>query len=228
MNEALPRNSAGGNRLDERSGYGEAMNPGMPRGELPISNPFSTRYTCPAAVRYVFPPEVDSEWLIKKLGDSAWWGQIIGPHGSGKSTVLHTVAPALEKAGRASEIFVLQAGQWRLPVDRTQANSWDSRTQVIVDGYEQLSWFQRTWLRRKCRARRCGLLVTAHHSMGLPLLWQTATSPELAWQVVTQLLDPSNPGCISRGDVKEAYQDNAGDMRETLMALYDLFEQRRP
>ena len=200
----------------------------MPRGDLPISNPFSTRYTCPSAVDYMYPAGTDTGRLVAKLRDSDWWGQIVGPHGSGKSTMLYTLAPALELAGRPVVFYTLHRSERRLPIDRAQTRAWDSRTQVIVDGYEQLGWLQRSWLRRKCLAQRTGLLVTAHRCMGLPLLWHTTTSTDLAWQIVTRLLDRPNCDCISRADVEEAYRTNQGDVRETLMALYDLFEQRAP
>jgi hypothetical protein len=202
------------------------MNSRMPRSDAPISNPFSTRYTCPSALGYVFSAGTDTGRLVAELRDSAWWGQIVGRHGSGKSTLLHTLVPALRREKRTVAFFALHQSGRRLRMDRSQMRAWDSRTQVVVDGYEQLAWFQRIWLRRKCRAHRAGLLVTAHRCMGLPLLWQTTTGTDLAWQIVKRLLEPCGCDCISQADVTEAYRTNRGDMRETLMALYDLFEQR--
>lgn len=196
--------------------------------ESPISNPFSTRYTCPSAVDYLFPVGTDTGQVVDKLHDAAWWGQIIGPHGSGKSTLLNTLVPALKQAGRSVAFYTLHRSERRLPIDRAQTRAWDSNTQVIVDGYEQLGWMQRIWLRRKCLAQRTGLLVTAHRCMGLPLLWQTTTSTDLAWQIVMRLLARPNYDCISRADVEEAYKTTQGDVRETFMALYDLFERRMP
>ena len=196
--------------------------------ESPISNPFSTRYTCPSAVDYLFPVGTDTGQVVDKLHDAAWWGQIIGPHGSGKSTMLNTLVPALKQAGRSVAFYTLHRSERRLPIDRAQTRAWDSNTQVIVDGYEQLGWMQRIWLRRKCLAQRTGLLVTAHRCMGLPLLWQTTTSTDLAWQIVMRLLARPNYDCISRADVEEAYKTTQGDVRETFMALYDLFERRMP
>jgi hypothetical protein len=202
------------------------MNPAMPRDGSPIGNPFSTRYTSPSACDFLFPSAGEADRLITMLRQSDWWGQIVGPHGSGKSTLLHTLAPALKRAGRSIVFCTLHRSERRLPVDRTQVRSWDDSTQLIVDGYEQLSWLRRNWLKRKCRARQTGLLVTAHRCMGLPLLWQTETSGELAWQIVERLLDDSTRDCISRSDVSQAYSDHQGDLRETLMTLYDWYEAR--
>lgn len=78
----------------------------MPTDALPpISNPFATRYTRPDAREYLFPSDVSAESLIARLRESAWWGQITGPHGSGKSTLVQTLLPCLQAAGRAVDFY---------------------------------------------------------------------------------------------------------------------------
>ena len=78
----------------------------MPTDALPpISNPFATRYTRPDASEYLFPPDGGADLLIARLRESAWWGQITGPHGSGKSTLVQTLLPHLEAAGRAVDFY---------------------------------------------------------------------------------------------------------------------------
>ena len=78
----------------------------MPTDALPpISNPFATRYTRPDAGEYLFPPDAGADLLIARLRQSAWWGQITGPHGSGKSTLVQTLLPHLQAAGRAVDLY---------------------------------------------------------------------------------------------------------------------------
>ena len=97
---------------------------------------------------------------------------------------------------------------------------------LIIDGYEQLSHWQRFRVRRFCRRRGLGLLVTAHTAVGLPELWQTASDLELARQIVEQL-QREYPSRVTSEDVAERFARREGDMREMLFDLYDLYEQRR-
>ena len=96
---------------------------------------------------------------------------------------------------------------------------------MVVDGYEQLSWWSRGRLKRCCRRRGLGLLVTAHQSVGLPQVAQTAPSLALAEQIVAQLTAdraaPLDPVLIHR-----CYARHNGNLREMLFDLYDLSQQR--
>jgi hypothetical protein len=188
-------------------------------------NPFASRNIRPGAQAYLFPPGVSPESLIEKLAAHRWWGEIVGPHGSGKSTLLATLKPPLESAGRQVESFALRAEQVSLPQEPKQ-HPWGRRTLVVVDGYEQLTRWQRFRLRSACRRRRAGLLITTHRPQGLPTLWTTNPTPELAWTVVQRLQRETSEPLISKEDVHHYFARNRGDLRETLFSLYDVFEQR--
>jgi hypothetical protein len=69
-----------------------------------------------------------------------------------------------------------------------------------------------------------GLLVTAHADVGLPTLLETSTSLELAQAIVACL--PNATAGLPTGAVAACFQRAAGDMRETLFALYDTYERR--
>ena len=97
----------------------------------------------------------------------------------------------------------------------------------MVDGYEQLSWLQRSWLKWQCRRHGAGLLVTAHDGLGLPPLWQTDTSPELARRVVARLLVEHDAGWLSTDQVERLFVTCQGNLREFLFGLYDLYEQHQ-
>jgi hypothetical protein len=97
----------------------------------------------------------------------------------------------------------------------------------VVDGYEQLGWLQRTWLKWQCRRRGAGLLVTAHDDVGLPPLWQTETSAELTQRVVARLLGESDAEWLDEDHVERLLATHRGNLREVLFALYDLYEQHR-
>lgn len=187
------------------------------------SNPFSTRYVRPGALPFVFPPGADASLLVDRLRRNGWWGQIVGRHGSGKSTLLHTLVPSLSELGRRVEWISLHQGE-RPPSRPPLPRVWDADTQLVIDGYEQLGWLARRRWRQACRRCRAGLLVTVHQDAGLPDLWRTDTSPDLAQELARRLLAAAIPGRVREEDVAEAYAWCGGDLRETFFRLYDRYE----
>jgi hypothetical protein len=188
------------------------------------SNPFSTRFIRPGAIPFVFPAGESVEGFIERLQSANWWGQIVGPHGSGKSTLLATLLPALEAAGRRVVSITLHQGSHRLP--RLDQEALSAKTQIVIDGYEQLSWWSRRRLKSVCRRHGAGLLATAHSDIGLPALYETKPSEDLARLVVARLT-ANNGDLITPDDVRAAYAAARGDIRETLFKLYDVYQQQR-
>jgi hypothetical protein len=192
-----------------------------------VPNPFSTRHIRPGAVDYFFPPDQSAQALVEQLRAANWIGQIVGPHGSGKSTLLAALVPALEAAGR---VVVQEQIRGQGPGARSQesgsAGHLDSNTQLVIDGFEQLSWWRRRRIESDCRQSRAGLLITAHKDLGLPTLYRTEPTLELAQQVARRLLGDSD-ATISADDVAAAWDAAQGNLRETLFKLYDVYQARR-
>ncbi len=189
-------------------------------------NPFSTRYVRPGSQPFLFPPGVTSADLVVILRRCAWWGQITGPHGYGKSTLLRSLLPELQAADRNVRLIELHAGNRSLPISRSESTQWDDATQIVVDGYEQLSRLERYLLRRRCRKSGAGLLVTAHKTTGLPTMWEVTTSLELAQTLARRLTRSGDGTRIGEEDVAQAFQACCGDLRETWFRLYDVYEAR--
>jgi len=187
-------------------------------------NPFCTRRIRPGAMPHLFPSGLSAQCLVDRLHDADWWGEIIGPHGSGKSSLLAAIIPAIERAGRATLLVELHDGQRRLPIDLSNDGRLSPPAVVIVDGYEQLNRWNRSRLKRCCRNRKLGLLVTAHQSVGLPFLFQTEPSVALAEEIVAQLLRDRDP--LDASAIQQSYARHHGDFREMLFDLYDLCEPR--
>ena len=189
-------------------------------------NPFSTRRTSPGAIPYVFRSGENADALVDRLRQAGWWGEIIGPHGSGNRPCWR-LSRTPRPGGQRTVLVTLHDGERRLPLRLRDDPSLRPPLVLMVDGYEQLGCFSRLTLKRFCRRHRLGLLVTAHRPVGFPHLYRTAVTAEVAWQIVSTLLDghqqPFTPDevstCLSRHD---------GNMREALFELYDLFEKRRP
>jgi energy-coupling factor transporter ATP-binding protein EcfA2 len=192
---------------------------------MTASNPFATRFIRPGALGFLFEPGQSAEWLVENLRASGWQGQIVGPHGSGKSTLVAALVPALEGAGRTIERYAVRSGQ-ALVIAPESIARWTTGTQVIVDGYEQLSWLARRKLQSQVRAHQAGLLVTTHADMGLPTLYQTQPTEELARSIVAALLKDES-AAITADDIRAAYAAHHPNLREMLFALYDIYQARR-
>lgn len=185
-------------------------------------NPFAAQSIRPGAIPYLFLAGGDAAGLADRLPTARAW-QIVGGHGSGKSTLI----VALVKELRARKLVVahveLHDGQRRLPKDWRQgiAKAGDV---VAVDGYEQLSRYERLRLRTICRWRGWPLIVTAHASVGLPTLDSLEVTPEIAAAVVERLVGDAQ---FAPGDLAPLLARCQGNLREALFELYDRFEDSR-
>jgi hypothetical protein len=188
-------------------------------------NPFSARRLRPGAIGFRFPAGESLATLLERLCAYGWRGQIIGPHGSGKSTLLAALAAELSRAGRRTAGVELHDRQRRLPRSLDLARLAPG-TLVMIDGYEQLARWNRWRLKRTCRRRGLGLLVTAHRDVGLPTLLATATSVALAEDIVRELLGDQGFS-LDTEQIAAPWDRHGGNVREVLFDLYDLYEQRR-
>jgi energy-coupling factor transporter ATP-binding protein EcfA2 len=173
----------------------------------------------------LFPAGITVETLLQKFPPGGAQAQIVGPHGSGKSTLLVCLAEALARSERIACRFDLHDGQrsmsegWVEQARRTAADT------ILVDGYEQLSWWSRWRLSRECRRNAWSLLVTAHADVGLPTLLRVTPTLDDAQAVVARLLTGTAP-LVTPDDVAECFAATGNNLRETLFALYDRHERR--
>ena len=199
----------------------------MPAHRIPAAhptNPFATRHTRPGRL----PPldetgrPRDVPALAERLaGLSA--AAIVGPHGTGKSTLLRAVERELAATDRSAGIVqVRHRGDLLTVLARLRAAG---RGSVLgVDGWERLGQVAAAAVRLAAGIRRVRLLVTTHRPAWMPTVARTAVSLPLLGAIVARL--PDHGGLIGADDLAETFDRHAGNLREALADLYDRFERR--
>jgi len=186
-------------------------------------NPFSTRFIRPGRVRPLdaagLPLPLDS---LSREARRHRICALVGGHGSGKSNLLNALATTLAREVVVHRVGVRSVGDVAVLV-RTMWSAGGGAI-VCVDGWERLGWIVRRLMPGVARLRGCRLLVTAHRAGGLPVLVHCATSLELLAGVIAEL----PPAALGLGPAERAaaFARHAGNLRETLLDLYDRFEER--
>ena len=88
-----------------------------PPPNLDRTNPFCAARLRPGTIDFVFEQGKSLQQLVDVLEANAWQGQITGGHGTGKSTLLAALTPAIEARGRPVSSVTIVAGQRHLPRD---------------------------------------------------------------------------------------------------------------
>lgn len=140
---------------------------------------------------------------------------IVGPHGAGKSTLLRAVGDELIARG-ACVVHVTLPGSADAAARRRGIDAGVSAGDAVllIDGYEQFTPWQSLRLRRVGR-----MLVTAHRPSRLPTLAALRPTPATLDALLDRLLPTVSPA--TRDVAHAAFARHGGDVRETMMTLYD-------
>ncbi|GAA4440799.1 hypothetical protein [Bremerella cremea] len=185
-------------------------------------NPFSTRFTRPGSLPFLFPKGSSIDRLVARLEATAYQGAIVGPHGSGKSTLLETLHLRWSKMGITEQRVRLTASQKCLAIDWSQLGP-DSI--LVIDGFEQLSFWRQRWIRWRCRRQRSRLMVTCHAPCGIPVVLRTQADWELARTLAGVLLE--RDATAYENELRKIWDEQPGDIRAYFFRLYHWCESQR-
>lgn len=178
-------------------------------------NPFSTRFIRPGEIPFIFPAGQSLEAIIAAFQQPTAQGAIVGPHGSGKSTLLETLSQHWAKQGLAEQRVRLTALRKResIPLGELDADSL-----LVIDGFEQLTYWKQRWIRWRCQQRGARLLVTTHRDCGLPVVLQTQPDWALALELSSMLL--ACDVTPYEADLQAVWNEDPGDIRAYFFRLY--------
>ena len=208
-------------------------------------NPFSTRKTTPGKIPYHFGSEVIS---CRKYGDRFYndlysslrtidfQSQIVGGHGTGKTTFLIGLICYLENRKHTVNHISLHDGQRLLPrkfwerhiriVSQFKIGAIENLPIDVLDGYEQLSLAQKIRLRLACQKKKCGLLITTHNpAWRLPVLLHTEPTFQTLQAIVRYLFrDQSDLEPPDENLCRSLFERHQSNIRSALFDLYDEYE----
>lgn len=158
-----------------------------------------------------------------------WRGAILGPHGTGKTTLLIGLHKYL-----SIQPNMPSSQLWFVPRDRTeQTRDWvHLRSQVkspevlLIDGIERLSWSRRQELLgrqlfwRGNPVSTYSIIATTHRRLGLPI-WRRCQADD---QVLESLLHELQPQATAEllAIARRLLKRNGGNVRSVFWQLYEL------
>lgn len=169
-------------------------------------------------------PTTTPDRLLVRWQQAGRRGALIGPHGTGKTTLLAELVQRIEAGGRPVIGVRLRADGGRSDRAAIGCEAIRCRRDAVlcVDGFDLLPGYARRVLAWTTR-RLHGVIVTAHAPCLYPTLHETRTSPELLAELATELLshDPDAVAGAHRcPDLTRLHADCGGNLRDALFGLY--------
>lgn len=196
------------------------------------TNPFSTKCFQPGAIEYEFFGKHQWESFAMHCRSRIGCSLIVGPHGTGKSTLLRTLANELIKLDPEIRVETLFLHNDGLSARRfvNSYKAWRSSDIVLLDGFEQLSLIRRLQVSISSRWNRLPVIATSHRSfIGCSVLWRTSIDETTERWVLSKLLANRPPELLSKAlgseDWRLSRQKHKQNLRESLFDMYDWWSQ---
>ena len=154
---------------------------------------------------------------------------LLGPKGTGKTTLLEDLEPLIQQRGLNTHWIRLQVESTQ--ADRTAAiakiSSLNPQDVCLFDGAEVLHLWQWRHVCRTARSNGFTLIATLHRKRGVPILQRTEADWALVELFVRQLSGKHYSDPL-RDHAQQAFQASHGNMREVFRACYLALAQENP
>jgi energy-coupling factor transporter ATP-binding protein EcfA2 len=175
------------------------------------------------AIRYRPQRGTFAEILIrlKELNHRA---AIVGPDGSGKTTLMEDLEKVLTTQGvRTRMVFVNDLSPLTDPACRRLLSELAREEVLLLDGADLVPRSCWSLLKRHTITHASGLVITSHRPGLLPTLIECTTSLALLQEIARELQPPDRP--IPLESLESLFRRHQGNIRSCLRDLYDLYAQ---
>jgi GTPase SAR1 family protein len=155
--------------------------------------------------------------LMDRLETMNFRCAVVGPHGSGKTTLFEQLAEKLNQQGhQIAHVRINEVGQcWGCPSLDQWVASLNTTETVLFDGANHLP--RRMWYRLRQHNK---LIITSHTTGLLPTLITTQTSEAMLRELVREIVDDATYGELE-DRICHVYQQSDGNLRTAFLSLYD-------
>lgn len=190
-------------------------------------NPFASHRVESLRYRY---PGFDFAVAVAQLEQMQWRAAILGPHGTGKTTLLLELYRYLQYStnDRFKSIRL-----WLVPLDLKSRNQqWlelleecSPQQILLVDGIERLSWTKQirllglgpSWIHQSNLPK--SIVVTTHRPVGLPVWLHTSSNCATMEELLQELYPTASPETINQA--RRLFTTRRGNIRDVFWKLYD-------
>jgi len=154
-------------------------------------------------------------------------GQIIGPHVTGKSTLLkHAASCARARGWCVVEVRPPRRIHWRQFKPLKQIDAPRAQVRLLcIDSAELISRLGWRFIRAYSAIQSVRILATTHRDLGLECVAQHELTPTLACTIVARLLACESLAAPSEPGMAQLLARYQGSLRHVFFELYERYEQ---